>query len=105
MPQVVGEDLSLRHPRLPAQGFHIVPNVAAVQRPPVSSARGRRNERLLLVMEAICATGIRVSELRFFTVEAVRLGRAEVTNKGKTRTVFLPGKLQKALLHVDSCHA
>ena len=64
----------------------------------LSAARGRRNERLLLVMEAICATGIRVSELRFFTVEAVRLGRAEVTNKGKTRTVFLPGKLQKALL-------
>ena len=32
------------------------------------------------------------------TVEAIRLGRAEVTNKGKTRTVFLPGKLQKALL-------
>ena len=58
----------------------------------LSAARGRRNERLLLVMEAICATGIRVSELRFFTVEAIRLGRAEVTNKGKTRTVFLPGK-------------
>ena len=64
----------------------------------LSAARGRRNERLLLVMETICATGIRVSELRFFTVEAIRLGRAEVTNKGKTRTVFLPGKLQKALL-------
>ena len=64
----------------------------------LAAARGRRNERLLLVMETICATGIRVSELRYFTVEAVRLGRAEVTNKGKTRTVFLPGKLQKVLL-------
>lgn len=62
----------------------------------LSAARG--NERLLLVMETICATGIRVSELRFFTVEAVRLGRAEVTNKGKTRSVFLPGKLRKVLL-------
>lgn len=64
----------------------------------LSAARARKNERLLLVMESICATGIRVSELRFFTVEAARLGRAEVTNKGKSRTVFLPGKLQKALL-------
>ena len=64
----------------------------------LAAARGRRNERLLLVMEAICSTGIRVSELRFFTVEAVRLGRVEVTNKGKTRTVFLPEKLQRVLL-------
>lgn len=64
----------------------------------LAAARGKQNERLLLVMEAICATGIRVSELQFFTVEAVRLGRVEVTNKGKTRTVFLPGKLQKVLL-------
>ena len=64
----------------------------------LAAAGARKNERLLLVMEAICATGIRVGELRFFTVEAVRLGRAEVTNKGRTRTVFLPGKLQKALL-------
>ena len=64
----------------------------------LAAARRRRNQRLLLVMEAICATGIRVSELRFFTVEAVRQGRAEVNNKGKTRTVFLPGKLQKILL-------
>ena len=64
----------------------------------LAAARARKNERLLLVMESICATGIRVSELRFFTVEAARLGRAEVTNKGKTRTVFLPGRLQRELL-------
>ena len=62
------------------------------------AAEGKGDERLLRVMETICSTGIRVSELRFFTVEAVRLGQAEVTNKGKTRTVFLPGKLQKVLL-------
>lgn len=64
----------------------------------LAAARGRKNERLLLVMEAICATGIRVSELRFFTVEAVRAGRAEVSNKGKCRVVFLPEKLRKELL-------
>lgn len=62
----------------------------------LSAAKG--NRRLLLVMETICATGIRVSELKFFTVEAVRRGRAEVYNKGKNRPVFLPGKLQKTLL-------
>lgn len=49
-------------------------------------------------METICATGIRVSELKSFTVAAVRRGRAEVYNKGKNRPVFLPGKLQKTLL-------
>lgn len=64
----------------------------------LAAAKGRKNERLLLVMEAICATGIRVSELRFFTVEAVREGRAEVVNKGKCRIVFLPGRLRKELL-------
>ena len=55
-------------------------------------------KRLYLVMQAICATGIRVSELQFFTVEAVRMGRAVITNKGKTRLVFLPRSLQKQLL-------
>lgn len=64
----------------------------------LDAAKERNNRRLLLVMETICATGIRVSELRFFTVEAALRGRVEVTNKGKTRTVFLPGKLQKFLL-------
>lgn len=64
----------------------------------LAAARARRSQRLLLVMEAICATGIRVGELRFFTVEAARAGRVEVTNKGKARTVFLPARLQKVLL-------
>lgn len=62
------------------------------------AADAGNNERLRLVMQTICATGIRVSELRFITVEAVRGGEAEITNKGKTRTVFLPGKLRKRLL-------
>ena len=68
----------------------------------LAAAKERRKERLLLVMETICSTGIRVGELKFFTVEAVRRGRAEVTNKGKTRTVFLSGKLQKVLLRYAS---
>ena len=47
--------------------------------------------------QTICATGIRVSELRFITVQAVRSGRAEVSCKGKRRVVFLPEKLRRAL--------
>ena len=55
-------------------------------------------ERLALVMEAMCATGIRVSEVRYLTVEAARQGRAEVRLKGKIRTILIPGKLARKLL-------
>ena len=58
----------------------------------------KNNRQLQLVMEAICATGIRVSELRFFTVEAVQQGEVVVNCKGKTRTILIPGKLRKLLL-------
>lgn len=55
-------------------------------------------ERLVLLMETICATGIRVSELAYITVEAAREGRAEVKLKGKIRVILLPGKLCRKLL-------
>ena len=61
-------------------------------------AKAKKNERLYLLMQTISATGIRVSELRFITVEALRHGYADVTNKGKTRRVFLPRPLTRALL-------
>jgi len=60
-----------------------------------AAAEGR--ERLGLLMETICATGIRVSEVRYITVEAARLGRAEVSLKGKVRTILLPAKLCRKL--------
>ena len=63
----------------------------------VHAAQQKENERLALVLQTICATGIRVSELRFITVEAVQHGRAEISNKGKRRIVFLPGALRKLL--------
>ena len=63
----------------------------------VSAAQKVGNERLSLVMQTICATGTRVSELRFITVEAVTTGRAEICNKAKRRTVFLPGRLRRLL--------
>ncbi|MEA4971175.1 MAG: tyrosine-type recombinase/integrase [Candidatus Pelethousia sp.] len=64
----------------------------------VRAAGGAGNERLSLVIQTICATGIRVSELQFITIEAVYAGRTAVTCKGKTRTIFLPGKLRQALV-------
>ena len=63
----------------------------------VRAAQMKENERLALVIQTICATGIRVSELCFITVEAVQCGRAEISNKGKLRIVFLSDKLRKLL--------
>lgn len=54
--------------------------------------------QLRLVMETICGSGIRVSELQFFTVEALREGRIEISNKGKNRIILIPGKLKKKLM-------
>ena len=58
----------------------------------------RSNEQMLWILQTICATGIRVSELRYFTVEAVRKGEITVSCKNKTRRIFIPGKLKKSLL-------
>ena len=63
----------------------------------VSAADRGGNRRLSLVIQTICATGIRVSELRFITVEAVEKGYARVDCKGKRRTVFLPEKLRRLI--------
>lgn len=63
----------------------------------VKAAQKKENERLALVIQTICATGIRVSELKFITVEAVQCGRTEISNKGKMRIVFLPEGLRKLL--------
>ena len=64
----------------------------------LSIAQTSGRERLALLMEAICATGIRVSEVQYLTVEAVRAGKAEISLKGKIRTILIPGKLRKKLL-------
>ena len=56
------------------------------------------NERLCMLMQTICATGIRVSELKYITVEAVRKGQAIVNCKGKSRKIMIVKKLQKKLL-------
>lgn len=62
------------------------------------TAQRKKNERLYLILQTICGTGIRVSELQFITVESVRDGEATVSCKGKTRSVFIVRDLQKKLL-------
>ena len=63
----------------------------------VQAASQQGNERLSLVLQTICSTGIRVSELRFITAEAVASARVEIVNKGKLRTIFLSDKLRRLL--------
>lgn len=63
----------------------------------VQAAESKGDEKLALVLETICASGIRVSELRYITVEAAASGFAEISLKGKIRTILLPGKLCRKL--------
>lgn len=64
----------------------------------ISAAHAEKKERLVLLMETICATGIRVSEVRYITVEAAQQGRTEISLKGKIRTILIPKKLCRKLL-------
>ena len=63
----------------------------------LEAARQKKNEKLRLLLETICGTGIRVSELKYITVEAVEQGEAAIRLKGKIRVVLISGKLRKAL--------
>ena len=65
---------------------------------PLAAARSTGRERLALLMESICGTGIRVSEVKYLTVEAAQRGKVEVALKGKIRAILLPGKLCRKLL-------
>ena len=63
----------------------------------LTAAHSLGRERLALLLETICSTGIRVSEVKYITVEAARAGKAEIALKGKLRTILLPGKLCRKL--------
>ncbi len=65
----------------------------------VKTARKEGKEQLALCMETIASTGIRISELQFFTVERVEKGRIEILNKGKYRRIFLTEEIRRKLLH------
>lgn len=64
----------------------------------LAAAQQQGSARLALLLETICATGVRVSEVQYITVEAARRGRADVTMKGKIRTILIPNKLCRKLL-------
>lgn len=68
----------------------------------LEAAKGQ--PQLKLVMQTICSTGIRISELKYFTVEGVRRGEISVHCKSKTRTILIPGKLRKLLLAYAKQH-
>ncbi len=70
----------------------------------VNTAKEKKNERLSLILQTICGTGIRVSELQFITVEAAKRGYAKVNCKGKSRVVIIVSKLQKKLLKYAQRH-
>ena len=64
----------------------------------VAAAEAAGDRSLALLMETICSTGIRVSEVQYITVEAARNGKTEIALKGKIRTILLPSKLCRKLL-------
>ena len=62
------------------------------------TAKRKKNKRLNLILQTICGTGIRVSELHYITVEAAKQGEAVVNCKAKTRSVFIVKELKQKLL-------
>ena len=64
----------------------------------LQTAQALNQQRLALIIESIGATGVRVSELRYMTVEAARSKRTDIALKGKIRSILLPGKLCRKLL-------
>lgn len=63
----------------------------------LDAARSKGNQKLFLLMQTICATGIRVSELKYIRAESLKDGRAEVNMKGKLRVIIIPKDLCKML--------
>lgn len=70
----------------------------------VQAAGKRRDERIAVILQTICSTGIRVSELRHITAEAVEQGEAVISLKGKVRVILISGKLKKLLRNYIKRH-
>ena len=64
----------------------------------IDTAESKAKHRLSLLIQTICATGIRVSEVKYITVAAAQAGKTEIILKGKVRTILLPGKLCRKLI-------
>ena len=70
----------------------------------MDTAKKRGDERLTLLMETICATGIRVSEVPYITTDAIKKGRARISMKGKLRTILIPAQLCRKLRKYATKH-
>ena len=70
----------------------------------METAKKRCDERLALLMETICATGIRVSEVPYITTDAIKKGRARISMKGKLRTILIPAQLCRKLRKYATKH-
>ncbi len=68
------------------------------------AAKRKKNQKLYYLMQAICSTGIRISELCYITVEAIKTGQAIIRCKGKVRIVILPRQLCKMLKTYLKCN-
>lgn len=64
----------------------------------LNTAKNEKNLKLYYLIQTICATGIRVSEHKFVTAEAVKIGKAVIINKGKSRVIFINNELKEVLL-------
>lgn len=71
----------------------------------LAAAESKSNEQLFMLMQTICATGIRVSEHKYVTVEALKEGSTVVNNKGKIREIIFPKKLRRSLLRYCKDHS
>ena len=71
----------------------------------VQTAREQKKDRLVLILQTLCSLGLRISELRFVRVNAIKCGKLQIYNKGKNRNVILPEKLRRQLLsYCRNCH-
>lgn len=70
----------------------------------LTAAKSKGNEQLYFLMQTICATGIRVSELRYITVESLKAQKAQINLKGKMRVIIIPKELCKMLLQYSKEH-
>ena len=70
----------------------------------LTAAKSKGNEQLYFLMQTICATGIRVSELRYITVESLKAQKAQINLKGKMRVIIIPKELCKMLLQYSKDH-
>jgi len=99
-------DLCLRQVRVQHQAFAQEARelTRAEYQQLVQAAQSRGKRRLSCLIQAICATGMRVSEVQHLTVESLHRGEAIVSCKGKTRRIFLVAPLRKLLLgYARSC--